>query len=64
MQGQDSVLRAGSDAMSSVSRAPLPGDSHHTWEAAGHWAALPALWMEHGQTGRTDSSPVLTLAAH
>lgn len=57
-QGRTAVLRAGSDAMSSVCRALLPGDSHHMWEAAGHWAASPAL------PGRTDSNPALTLAAH
>lgn len=57
-RGRTRELRAGSDTMSSVCRALLPGDSHHMWEAAGHWAASPALpapqrgWST--DTGRQD----------
>lgn len=35
-RGRTGVLRAGSDATSSVCRALLPGDPQHMWESAGH----------------------------
>lgn len=54
-RGRTGVLRAGSDAMSSVCRAPVPGGSQHMWEAAGLWAASRAPqrgWST--DTGRQD----------
>lgn len=62
-RGRTGVLRAGSDAMSSVCRALLPGDSHHMWEAAGHWAASAALpapqWGWNMDIGRAGQTPTL-----